>query len=148
MHPYLHLMLAQELARERTRQLYSPHRRPWEPDPYVAPPRDPVTLRLSTVHDDEALARLATLAERRPAPRGRHVVAEVAGEIVAALPVAGGRAYTDPFRRTAHLLPLLELRARQLGYERRRRRWTVTRVISHPSRRNASMRSAHGSSPP
>jgi hypothetical protein len=34
---------------------------------------------------------------------------------VAALPLAGGPALADPFRSTAQLLPLLELRRRQLA---------------------------------
>jgi hypothetical protein len=41
-------------------------------------------------------------------------VAEVSGSIVAALPLAGGKPLADPFRPTAHLLPLLRLRADQL----------------------------------
>ncbi len=42
------------------------------------------------------------------------LVAETGGEIVAAVPVAGGRAIADPFRRTAALVEILELRASQL----------------------------------
>jgi hypothetical protein len=38
----------------------------------------------------------------------------VDGRLVAALPLAGGHMLADPFVRTAHLLPLLELRAAQL----------------------------------
>ena len=56
----------------------------------------------------------------RPLPRGRFVVAEVNGELVAAQPLAGGRAFADPFRPTAELLPLMRLRARQIaGADRR-----------------------------
>jgi hypothetical protein len=75
---------------------------------------EPVVLRLCTVHDDEALGRLARL-EGRPAPRGRFVVAEVDGSVVAALPVGPGAPLADPFRRTAHLLPLLALRSEQVS---------------------------------
>jgi hypothetical protein len=75
--------------------------------------RDDVELRLCKPVDDEALERLAELAER-PLPEGRLVVALVAGELVAALPIGGGTALTDPFRHTRHLVPLLELRATQL----------------------------------
>jgi hypothetical protein len=74
---------------------------------------DDVELRLCKPADDPALERLATLAER-PLPAGRLVLALVGGELVAALPLAGGTALTDPFRRTRHILPLLELRTRQL----------------------------------
>jgi hypothetical protein len=91
----------------------------------------PLVLRLCTVHDDPAIERLAGL-EGRPAPGGRFVVAEVGGEIVAAKPLDGGPVLADPFRPTLHLLPLMELRARQLGEpgERRRvlaRTWRLAR---------------------
>ena len=79
-----------------------------------------VELRLCTVADDEQLERLAALAER-PVPSGRLVLAAVGGEIVAAVPLAGGAAIRDPFVRTEHLVPLLQLRAAQLrGPEPRR----------------------------
>jgi hypothetical protein len=83
-------------------------------------PSESVVLRLCCVGDDEALDRLAAL-EGRPVPRGRHVVAEVGGTVVAALPLGCGEVLADPFRATAHLIPLLELRARHLGTERSRR---------------------------
>jgi hypothetical protein len=72
-----------------------------------------VALRLCSVHDDAALERLAVL-EGRAVPSGRLVLAEVNGTIVAALPLSGGAPLADPFRPTAHLLPLLRLRASQL----------------------------------
>jgi hypothetical protein len=78
-------------------------------------------LRLCSVHDDDALARLAQL-EGRPEPQGRHVVAEVRGFVVAALPLGPGSVIADPFRPTAHLIPLLELRAKQLTSDRARPR--------------------------
>jgi hypothetical protein len=77
-------------------------------------PSEPVVLRLCCVCDDEALERLAEL-EGRPIARGRHVVAEVGGAVVAALPLGCGELLADPFRQTAHLIPLLELRAKQIG---------------------------------
>jgi hypothetical protein len=79
-----------------------------------------VVLRLCSVHDDAMLDRLAEL-EGRPAPKGRHVVAEVSGTIVAALPLGRGVLLADPFRATAHLIPLLELRASQIGHDREHR---------------------------
>ena len=74
---------------------------------------DGVALRLCSVHDDAALERPAVL-EGRVVPSGRLVLAEVNGTIVAALPLSGGAVLADPFRPTAHLLPLLRLRASQL----------------------------------
>ena len=72
-----------------------------------------VELRLCRVADDSQLDRLAALSERA-LPHGRLVIAATGGQIVAALPLAGGPALRDPFSRTAHLMPLLELRAAQL----------------------------------
>jgi hypothetical protein len=88
---------------------------------------DEVELRLCKAADDPALERLAALAER-PLPAGRLVVALVCGELVAALPLVGGEAITDPFRRTAQLVRLLELRAAQLR-ERRPRAALVPRLL-------------------
>src|SRR5262249_37593792 len=72
-----------------------------------------IELRLCKSDDDFALAQLGELSEQ-PVPLGRLIVALVDGRLVAALPLAGGQALRDPFVRTAHLLPLLELRAKQL----------------------------------
>lgn len=48
---------------------------------------------------------------------GDHVVAEVRGTIVAALPLDGGRPLCD-WIAAAHLVPLLELRAAQITGDR------------------------------
>jgi hypothetical protein len=72
-----------------------------------------VELRLCKDADDFALAQLGELSEQ-PVPTGRLVVALLDGRLVAALPVAGGPVLRDPFVRTAHLIGLLELRAKQL----------------------------------
>jgi hypothetical protein len=95
--------------------------------PVVKSPRKAATelagieLRLCRVGDDPALEQLAVLAEQ-PLPFGRFVIALVDGRLVAALPLGGGHMLTDPFVRTAHLRPLLELRAAQLREPRRRLR--------------------------
>jgi|SRR4051794_41821884 hypothetical protein len=82
-----------------------------DPAPRIEAPD--IELRLCKASDDPALERLAELAGQ-PVPFGRLVVALVDGTLVAATPVAGGCALRDPFVRTVHLLPLLELRAAQL----------------------------------
>lgn len=87
-----------------------------------------VELRLCRVADDPQLERLAELSER-PLPYGRLVIAATRGQIVAALPLAGGPALRDPFARTAHLMPLLELRAAQLR-DPEPRRGLVPRYVS------------------
>jgi len=81
--------------------------------PAVAPVETNVTIRVALPADDRALARLAEL-DSRPAPAGYVLVAEVNGELRAALPVTGGEPVADPFRPTAALTSLLALRARQL----------------------------------
>jgi hypothetical protein len=79
-------------------------------------------IREARAADDAALRLLAALDGGR-VPAGRILVAEVDGEIVAAVPLAGGPAIADPFRRTSALVNLLGLRAAQLrGMERDRKR--------------------------
>lgn len=70
------------------------------------------TIRSSTAADRDAIRRLALLDDQ-PEPRGDALLGFVDGELAAARPVAGGHAVADPFRRTAELLDLLDLRARQ-----------------------------------
>lgn len=72
-----------------------------------------VTLRVDRIGDDARLYRLAALNDRR-LPAGPFVLAEVDGSPVAALPILGEELLADPFVPTAHLLPLLELRAGQI----------------------------------
>jgi hypothetical protein len=117
MHPDLLQVPLRERNRELERQARIARFRPAPAEP--AEPPAALVLRLCSVHDDEALDRLAAL-EGQPPPRGRHLLAEVDGAVVAALPLGPGRPLADPFRATAHLMPLLELRARQLAPKTRR----------------------------
>jgi hypothetical protein len=96
--------------------------------PYPVADTSDVELRLCRVADDPQLERLAELSERAM-PHGRLVIAATGGQIVAALPLAGGEALRDPFRRTAHLMPLLELRASQLR-DPEPRRGLIPRYVS------------------
>ena len=73
--------------------------------PAANPPAESVTLRVSRPLDDDPIDRLAQL-EGRPTPRGPHVVAEVGGTVAAALSFEPGPPLVDPFRPTAHLIPL------------------------------------------
>jgi hypothetical protein len=79
----------------------------------AAPVIDGVTIRRSRAADREALQRLAQLDSRRLAG-GELLVAEVDGELRAALPLEGGQPIADPFRPTAPLVSLLGLRAGQI----------------------------------
>jgi hypothetical protein len=119
MHPTMREAMLRESRRELDRKVRHAYLLR-EHEVAAPPPAEPVLLRLYGVQDDEALARLAAL-EGRPTPNGQHVVAVVGGVLVAALPLGPGPTLADPFRPTAHVIPLLELRAKQLGNDRPRR---------------------------
>ena len=112
MHPQFRL----DLIHEQSHRLDQSARRAirFAPGTPAGPTDEAVALRLCTVHDGEALERLAAL-EGRPLPAGCLVLAEVNGRVVAAFPLDGGQPLADPFRRTEHILPLLRLRASQLN---------------------------------
>jgi hypothetical protein len=74
-----------------------------------------ITIRPATTDDAAAVLRLAALDDR-PAPRGDALLAFVDGELAAARPLDGRRPVADPFRHTAHLLDLLEVQSRALGW--------------------------------
>jgi hypothetical protein len=80
-----------------------------------------VTIRYAFPDDDEAVARLAAL-DSQAVPAGPLLVAEVGGELWAAVALRGSDALGDPFRPTAELIGLLRERARQLTRPERRRR--------------------------
>jgi hypothetical protein len=112
MHPQFRIEMLHERSRELTNQidrgrLLTAERTRDE----IA--EEAVSLRICRVSDDPSLERLAAL-EGQAVPHGRQLLAEVDGEIVAALPLAGGAFLGDPFRPTAHLLPLMRQRAAQL----------------------------------
>ena len=91
--------------------------------------------------DREAIARLAERDSREPL-RGPALVAEVEGEVLAALSLVDGEMLADPFSRTAELGSLLELRAAQL-----RRRVSAPRRGGVVVRRQRA-RAALAASPP
>lgn len=103
----------------------------------------PITVRRSTLADRAALTRLATL-DSRFVPTGDLVVAELDGELWAAVSTSG-EAIADPFRPTADLVSLLTLRARQLalaGPASERRAGTVVRARRHRRWRTLALRRA------
>jgi hypothetical protein len=75
---------------------------------------DDVTIRRALADDAAALRALATLSETRPL-RGDVLVAEVDGELWAALDLDDGRLIADPFRPTAGARRLLVLRRESLA---------------------------------
>jgi hypothetical protein len=75
-----------------------------------------VIVRLADYGDSAALVRLAGL-DSAAFPDGPTLVAELDGEIQAALPVHGGPPIADPFRPTSGLVAMLRLRAQHLRGE-------------------------------
>jgi hypothetical protein len=71
-----------------------------------------IAIRRATDADNSTLLRLAAL-DSAPAPRGPVLVADLGGEIVAAHSLTRARSIADPFRPTADIRELLELRAAQ-----------------------------------
>jgi hypothetical protein len=97
--------------------------------PVAGAPGERVVVRPSRPQDGIVLDRLAALdGARRPA--GELLLAEVDGEVLAAVPVEGGRAIADPFRPTADLVEQLHARARV-----RRGRQPGLRRVLRPSLR-------------
>jgi hypothetical protein len=93
-------------------------------------PSEMLTIRMAVPADAEALRRLAELDSVPPLPPMPMLVAEVGAELRAALPLHGGPAIADPFRRTADLVAILAERRRQLTPPPRRaaRRWRPRRA--------------------
>jgi hypothetical protein len=71
-----------------------------------------IAIRRATDADNSTLLRLAAL-DSAPAPHGPVLVADLGGEIVAARSLTRARSIADPFRPTADIRELLELRAAQ-----------------------------------
>jgi hypothetical protein len=119
----MHPLFAETIIRANERELERRLGRTQTASGVARPHRrreEPVTLRLARPDDAAALLRLTQL-DCRPEPRGSYVLAEIDGEIVAALSLEAGELVGNPFRATAHLRPLLELRAKQLARRRRHR---------------------------
>jgi hypothetical protein len=92
------------------------------------PPADAsLTIRFATPDDEPALDRLAQLDSSRT-PRGAVMVAEVNGELWAALSLDDSHAVSDPFHSSAEALWMVAERARGLRRERRGRMQRLPRV--------------------
>jgi len=83
-----------------------------------------IVIRPNRPDDDRALARLAGL-DSASVPAEPLLLAEVGGELHAALSLRDGAVIADPFHRTAQLVSLLQTRASQLLVDNRAgsRRW-------------------------
>jgi hypothetical protein len=70
-----------------------------------------LTIRHANTADEPLLTRLAALDSSR-VPSGELIVAELDGQLVAALSVDTGAAIADPFEHTAAIVESLRVRAR------------------------------------
>jgi len=130
-HPDLMLALARgridDLRRSAGHRLPDQHPLPSE---RVDVLEKAVTLRLAVaIQDDEVIGRLAALDDS-VIPAAPVLLAVVDGQPLAALSLTDGRAISDPFHRTAHLVDLLRARARQLTRTGRMRRPRRSRSLS------------------
>jgi hypothetical protein len=78
------------------------------------PITEPILLRPATAADAPAIERLAAL-DSSPVPDGDLLVAEVGGELRAAMRISDRAVISDPFRETAGLIALLAGRADHLA---------------------------------
>jgi len=73
-----------------------------------------VTIRQAAAEEWDAIDRLAQLDSAPPPPRDAMLLAEVGGELQAAVSVRDGYAVANPFEHTSELIDLLRARAAQL----------------------------------
>ena len=88
---------------------------------------DAVGLRYAVPADADAVARLAEVDSSR-APRGVVLLAEVEGELWAAVSVDDGHAVADPFRPTGELVHRMMATARRVRRAERERTAPLPRV--------------------
>jgi len=92
-------------------------------------PMNAITIRPAYADDAVALLRLAGLDSASQVPPMPVLVAEVDGELRAALSLSDGSAIADPFFPTLHLLDLLRTHAVAATPKRPRRRlWRAARL--------------------
>jgi hypothetical protein len=72
-----------------------------------------LTIRPASPADAAAVERLAQL-DSSERPPGRLLLAEAAGEVIAAISLTSGAVVADPFKRTAEPVRLLSVRREQL----------------------------------
>jgi hypothetical protein len=128
MYSHLHRLIAQARADEFRRAAADSGRaRPHMNVPM--PLRSSVTLRFGFPDDLAALTRLATLDSSVPPPQPV-LVAEVAGQLRAAVSLSDGSVVADPFFPSAPVVDLLRARAAQLRHAAREDRHGRRRLRS------------------
>ena len=80
---------------------------------------DAITIRYATDEDRSRVDRLATV-DSSDRLHGEVLLAEVGGELWAALETASGRVVADPFRTSAQVVDLLRLHGRRRPSSRTR----------------------------
>lgn len=127
-HGHVALAAAQARVDDLLRDAAAHRLRPGPSPPRAADDAAPVTLRFGFPDDAASLARLAELDSARP-PADPVLLAEVGGELRAALSLRDGAVIAEPFHSTAALVELLRARAGQLtgGGRARTRRWSLVR---------------------
>jgi hypothetical protein len=106
----------------------------------LSAPEQAVTLRRYSADDHGPLARLAALDSSKP-PHQPVVVAEVGGELRAALSLNDGSLVADPFHLTGGVADLLRAYARQLDVQ------PQTRVSADSSSSSPALLCAEGGLP-
>jgi hypothetical protein len=97
-----------------------------------------LTIRMAVRADEPALRQLAQLDSAPPPEPVPMLVADVGGELRAALSLDGGPVIANPFQRTSELVAMLAARVRQLQTStphpatRRRRSVHAGRLASAP----------------
>ena len=79
----------------------------------IEPVAEAVLMRRAGIGDAARIRELASLDNKRR-PAGPFLVAEVSGEIVAAMSLSRGIVVADPFRLTSDVVAMLRLRAAQV----------------------------------
>ncbi|HEX5980955.1 MAG TPA: hypothetical protein VFY52_07700 [Thermoleophilaceae bacterium] len=87
-----------------------------------------LTIRRADSSDTSALFRLAALDSASP-PTGEALLAEVGGELWAAVEVDSGTAIADPFRPSGELVDLLRLQLSLDGRPERSGRGALSRLL-------------------
>jgi hypothetical protein len=87
-----------------------------------------LTIRRADSADNGALVRLAALDSASP-PTGEALLAEVGGELWAAVEIGSGAAIADPFRPSGELVDLLRLQVSLDGRAERSERGALARLL-------------------
>jgi hypothetical protein len=95
-----------------------------------ADPGTSLTIRAAMPADSAALTRLAQRDSARAPHASEMLLAEVDGDLRAAVPLHGGEAIADPFHPTSELVRILQARARQLAEADSRRAPLRTRRVA------------------